>query len=181
MSADLVGLFVQGLCLSTVFTYAISVSTLVKPTDMSWERFGRSKMARLKLEGGYLASDELCTSASMWFTCFTSTIESMRLGEDSGIVWVDLLILRGDSLLAKLGVRWPTVEHRPTEHMLHLWDCLKTCKGLQKSVGEGRVMLMDIYHEAYCLRQGLFNFSFSCDIFGCPIWGVKLLSPRPWC
>lgn len=29
---------------------------------------------------------------------------------------------------------------------------------------------MDIYHEAYCLRQGPFNFSFGCDIFGCPIW-----------
>lgn len=33
---------------------------------------------------------------------------------------------------------------------------------------------MDIYHEAYCLRQGLFNFSFSCDIFGCPIWGGQI-------
>lgn len=86
----------------------------------------------------------------------------MRPGEDIGIIWVDLLILRGDSLLAKLGVRWPTVEHWPTEHMLHLWDCLKTCKGLQKS-GEGRVMV-DIYHEATARCFQLFL----CD------------SSRPW-
>lgn len=155
--------------------------------QVDWHELGAiwkvqdGNIARLKLEGGYLASDELCTSASMWFTCFTSTIESMRRGEDIGIIWVDLLILRGDSLLAKLGVRWPTVEHWPTERMLHLWDCLKTCKGLQKSVGEGKVMLMDIYHEATVYGKVFSTFPLVATFLDVRFGRVKLLSPRPWC
>ena len=105
----------------------------------------------------------------------------MRRGEDIGIIWVDLLILRGDSLLAKLGVRWPTVEHWPTEHMLHLWDCFEDLQGITKVCwgrGGSCWWIFTMRHTVY--GKVLSTFPLVATFLDVRFGRVKLLSPRPW-